>query len=346
MPTYPTALPAPASFPFAGRERRATSPQPGLPQLRGRAREQIVDVRGVRWVYSPAQMAVWVEWYADEIDDGDRWFEVSLPGVGGWVTRMARYVGPVERRHMGAGFFELTADLEINHGRRPPSPHPVLLMHWDGGFVDATGITTFTPEGAGYSFVTGETGFGQAVSATSNGRAAGSSSRDLAIGTQKYTIEGRSKFAEGQLGGYLLGKNYWASQPAPGLFKNDWALGVTPNTIALQWTDQVLAVAGNFTSIYGEWFTWSISDDNETAYFHVNGVLVDTAVSAALGDVPPPVTPGSSISVLNVLQGFSGDNPDWGNSFYQGQCDELRMHIGFALYGPDDYTPATAPFSA
>lgn len=346
MASYPESLPGPVQpFPFAPRERRVASPMEGLTQLRGRSREQIVDARGVRWRYTPAEMEVFRNWWKSDLVDGLLWFDVMLPGFGGWQQRMARFVSGSRREHLAAGIYEVTADLEINGSRVPPRPRPVLLMHWDGDFVDSTGITTFAPEGSGYDFVAGEPGFGQAVSAISNGRAAGSSSRDLAIGTKKFTIEGRSRFSPGQIGGFVLGKNYWSSYPGEGVFRNDWAVSVDPDTVAISWSGQVIGTAATFPEIVGEWFTWSISDDNGSMFFHVNGELVGTVDAAARQLVTPPVTPGSSISVLNLLQGFSGTAPDWGGSFYQGKLDELRMWLDVALYGPEGYEPAAGPFS-
>lgn len=152
---YPAALPAPAGYPFMPRERRAASPQPGPTQLRGRSREQIVDVKGVRWVYSPAQMAAWRAWFEDTLQNGQLWFAVSLPGDGGWRTRVARYVGGTVRDSEGAGFFTVTADLEINGSRVPPQegvPVPHICWATDpaavgSGFPSATTCYS-TPEAA------------------------------------------------------------------------------------------------------------------------------------------------------------------------------------------------------
>ena len=138
---YPAALPVPAGYPFTPRERRAASPQPGLTQHRGRSREQIVDVKGVRWVYSPAQMHTWRAWFEDTLLDGQLWFAVSLPGDGGWQTRVARYVSGTVRDSEVAGFFTVTADLEVNGSRvAPQDPAPSPTVCWESS-QEGVGVT-------------------------------------------------------------------------------------------------------------------------------------------------------------------------------------------------------------
>lgn len=348
MPTYPTSLPGPSQpFPFAGRERRAASPGDGPIELRGRFREQIIDARGVLWRYSPAEMEVWRDWWKTDLIDGLMWFDVMLPGPGGWQQRMARFVSGSKREHKVGGIYEVSADLEINLSRLPPQPRPVLLMHLDGDLVDATGITTFAIP-AGFSApsyaAADDPAFGQMVVATSNA-AVGTSSRSLSIGTRKFTIEGRCKFGAGDSGGIVLAKNHWPSEPSPSsLFKDDFSVGVSPTTVALTWTGGSAGRGAAFPAIVGETFTWSLSDDGVHCYTHINGVLVDTDDSCSLDSFTPPLTSGS-ITVLNKLQGFSGSGPDWISAPFDGQCDELRMWLDFALYGPEDYEPATVPFS-
>lgn len=139
--SYPTALPAPASFPFVLRDRRAASQQPGQQQLRARSRERVIDAKGVRWVYTPAQMEVWRAWFEDTLLDGQRWFSVSLPGRGGWTQRVARYVNGTVRDHKGAGFFEVTADLEISP-RLPPQEYASESFSLWRIFGHDYGITT------------------------------------------------------------------------------------------------------------------------------------------------------------------------------------------------------------
>lgn len=140
--TYPAALPAPqAPFPFVLRDRRAASPQPGMQQLRTRARAQVIDAKGVRWFYTPAQMDTWRDWFENTLLLGQQWFAVSLPGRGGWQQRVARYVDGTVRDHKGAGFFVVTADLEISGSRVAPQesvPAPHICWETDPG---AFGVT-------------------------------------------------------------------------------------------------------------------------------------------------------------------------------------------------------------
>lgn len=110
---YPAMLPPPSGYGFSARERRAMSSGDGPQQARTRARDPIVDAERVSWRYSPAEMEAWQIWYRDELLWGQLWFAVPLPGYGGELVRVARYVSAVDRQHVAAGVFEVSADLEI-----------------------------------------------------------------------------------------------------------------------------------------------------------------------------------------------------------------------------------------
>ena len=345
---YPSSLPPPAGYPFAPRERRAVPQGAGNEETRARARDAIVDAQTVRWRYSPEEMAIWREWFQDTLLEGQLWFSATLPGRGGWATRVARYIGEqLQLTHLGAGCWEVSCRLELRGLSAQPyiRPMPVLLMHFDDDFVDATEVSTFAPAGT-YSFTDAElSAFGRSVVGISIGRAVATSSRDLAIGTQRFTIEGRSRFATDEGGGVVVAKNYWDSQPDPGVYKDDFDVTVGPGGFSIGWTGQALERGVIFAEIRDQEFTWSISDDGEHCYMHLNGELVGTEDACALDAVPPPTTAGSSISVLNKLQGFAGESPNWSANFYVGRLDELRMFIGTALYGAEDYTPSVEPFT-
>jgi hypothetical protein len=227
-----------------------------------------------------------------------------------------------------------------------PLVQPVLHMHFDGDAIDETGITTFGLAGV-YTFPDNGD-FNEAVHATNNARWAGTSTQDLAIGTRKWTIEGRSMFTGAELGGVVIAKNYYATEPAPGVFEDDWAVGVSPTALTLTWTGAVEEYSASFAATLDEEFSWAITDDGINCRFYKDGVLIQTEPSVSLDGVPPPVNAGSRISVLNKLQGFSGGAPDWSNTFYRGQLDELRVFIGdttdYALYRESSYEVATGPF--
>jgi hypothetical protein len=196
---YPPALPVPAGYPFVPRERRAVSPQPGLTQHRTRAREQIVDVKGVRWVYSPAQMAAWRAWYEDTLLNGQLWFAVSLPGDGGWRTRVARYVSGTVRDSEGAGFFTVTADLEVNGSRVPPTEYgSSFVIDLDGvtnaGTTSAVGVEV-TGLDASRGYVLSMEPGGTYVAWSSNAGGGGSWYNRFYITTSSGNILGGEHFA-------------------------------------------------------------------------------------------------------------------------------------------------------
>lgn len=114
MHAYPDSLPAPARWDATPRERRRSrSTLPGLPATRSRSRDRILDV-SAEWVYTAAHMAVWRPWFDGTISLGLQWFEATLPGRGGWVTRIARYRPSTLRLdHIARGIYRVRIDLEV-----------------------------------------------------------------------------------------------------------------------------------------------------------------------------------------------------------------------------------------
>lgn len=228
-------------------------------------------------------------------------------------------------------------------------PLPVLLMHFDGDLIDATGITTFNEGGlnGAYSYVAGQPGFGQALQHGSGVPAVhGSSSQNLGIEAQPFTLEGRSAFSSVAGLGILLAKNYFSTEPPSGQFNTDFAVYLGFNALRVEWSGGGVGKQEDFafSVASGEVFAWALTDDLMSLRFYLNGALVSTKASLSLRD-PAPYNSNASISVLNALRGFAGPSPDWGGSGYDGYIDELRFFIGHALYTGDSYVPASRPFS-
>ncbi len=228
----------------------------------------------------------------------------------------------------------------------PPAP-PVtsLLLHFDSSQLDEVSQEVFT--GGSPTYAAGV--FGNAARTTSEfaGAVAGAWSEALSIGTQPFTIEFRAKF-DGDTGGILIAKNYWASEPSGSAFALDWQVSVGPEFIDLSWSE--LGGAGSPDSVNvvipdsTAWRAFAITDDGVNLRFYVNGARVYEGGSVQLSGTIPGVS-GARVSLYNALQGFSGPNPDWGDSVFSGQVDELRMLLGTALYTGASYTLATQPFS-
>jgi hypothetical protein len=237
--------------------------------------------------------------------------------------------------------FASLAGARIPHG--PVTPDPVLLMHLDGDLVDAMGITVF--DGTGYGFESGSSGFGQRAAVTGGAvHVFGVSSQDLSIGTRQFTFEGRCSFATGQAGGMVLSKNYWSSQPPPGVFKHDFTVSVTPTKLTMFWEGNSTTYDANLTTVDGVEFHWAITDDGTSMRFYKDGVLLQTRASASLDATTPPVTPGSGLTLMGQLQGFLGSSPNWSTSFV-GRLDELVMWLDYARYTGSTYTVPTAPYA-
>ena len=230
----------------------------------------------------------------------------------------------------------------------PPAP-PVtsLLLHFDSSQLDEVSQEVFT--GGSPVYHISAFGFGNAASSTSEsaGAVAGAWSEALSIGTQPFTIEFRARFYE-DTGGILIAKNYWASEPSGSAFALDWQVSVGPEFIDLSWSE--LGGAGSPDSVNvaiassGAWRAFAITDDGTNLRFYVNGARVYEGGSVQLSGTIPGVS-GARVSLYNALQGFSGPNPDWGDSVFSGSVDELRLTLGEALYTGASYTLATQPFS-
>lgn len=230
----------------------------------------------------------------------------------------------------------------------PPAP-PVtsLLLHFDSSQLDEVSQEVFT--GGSPTYHLSAFGFGNEVRPTteSAGAIAGAWSEALSIGTQPFTIEFRASFDE-ETGGILIAKNYWASEPSGSAFALDWQVSVGPEFIDLSWSE--LGGAGSPESVNvaiassGAWRAFAITDDGTNLRFYLNGTRVYEGGSVQLSGTIPGVS-GARVSLYNALQGFSGPNPDWGDSVFSGSVDELRLTLGEALYTGASYTLATQPFS-
>lgn len=228
----------------------------------------------------------------------------------------------------------------------PPAP-PVtsLLLHFDSSQLDEVSQEVFT--GGSPTYAAGV--FGNAARTTSEfaGAIAGAWSEALSIGTQPFTIEFRAKF-DGDTGGILIAKNYWASEPSGSAFALDWQVSVGPEFIRLNWTELGGFVAPESVNVAiassGAWRAFAITDDGVNLRFYVNGARVYEGGSVQLSGTIPAVSNGR-VSLYNALQGFLGPYPNWGNTVFSGLVDELRLILGEALYTGASYTLATQPFS-
>jgi len=128
---YPSTLPPPSGYPIARREGRALPQGAGNEAPRARMRDAIVDADTVRWRYTPAEMAVWREWFHDTLLDGQLWFAATLPGRGGWLPRVARYIGEqLQLTHLGAGIWEVSCRLELRGLSVAPATPDVVPFAW------------------------------------------------------------------------------------------------------------------------------------------------------------------------------------------------------------------------
>jgi hypothetical protein len=118
---YPSTLPGPSAWSGALRERAARSSLAGDPQARRRWRDAIADVASATWNYSAAELAIWREWFADTLVDGQLWFEAQAPGAGGFVDRVMRFrPSSVRVQPLGNGAVRVSAQLEVRGRTEAP----------------------------------------------------------------------------------------------------------------------------------------------------------------------------------------------------------------------------------
>jgi hypothetical protein len=133
---YPSSLPGPsAPGGLQPRPRKAGSNIEGPLQLRARQRDFAGAISEYPFIYSPSEMAVWREWYEDDLLQGRRWFAVALPGRGGIVDRVARYL-KVQEELLASGNYRVEATLEqrgVSAAPRTADLPPVVFSSGGGG---------------------------------------------------------------------------------------------------------------------------------------------------------------------------------------------------------------------
>jgi hypothetical protein len=80
-----------------------------------RSRELGINVRAA-WVYNAAEMAAWKAWLEGPLAAQVarlRFWNALLPGRGGVLSRVARYMEPPQREYLGQGLWRITAQLYV-----------------------------------------------------------------------------------------------------------------------------------------------------------------------------------------------------------------------------------------
>ena len=139
---YPAALPGPQPGSFDPRPRRAASSIDGPLQQRARQRDAAGMTSQYTYVYTPAQMDEWRNWWRDTLLDGKRWFAHDLPGPGGLTPRVVRY-RDVHQQLLGNGIYRVSASFE----QRGSALAPVLEgdAYWSNVILLLEGDNIATP---------------------------------------------------------------------------------------------------------------------------------------------------------------------------------------------------------
>jgi hypothetical protein len=100
---YPASLPPPSRVPRRAAERRGLSTGPGPMQARAKSRDWLAD-HELEFVYTPAEMAIFKDWWQDTLQYGGAWFAAhdwpsADPSIGG----VYQFKGGVRTAHRGLG---------------------------------------------------------------------------------------------------------------------------------------------------------------------------------------------------------------------------------------------------
>jgi hypothetical protein len=114
--TYPGTLPGPTAWQIKPDERRqGREMREPSNAFRLRSLDYGADVQA-EWIYSAAEMAIWRAWFegasATQLAR-NRWFTATVPGPGGAVDRVLRYVTPPAREYLTNGVFKVSATLRV-----------------------------------------------------------------------------------------------------------------------------------------------------------------------------------------------------------------------------------------
>lgn len=115
---YPSTLPTAQPGSYAGPRNLAQAQLEGPRSARRRFQDLAGATLQFTWAYSAAHMAIFRPWYEDTLLHGERWFTVSLPGPGGFSTRVARYE-TMEAQLLAGGDYVVNATLELRGAAQP-----------------------------------------------------------------------------------------------------------------------------------------------------------------------------------------------------------------------------------
>lgn len=108
------------------------------------------------YTYTPQQLQVWRDWYRDTLLRGRRWFAHALPGQGGLVSRVVRYI-EVQEQLLGVGIYRVSARFEQRGASLPPETD-VGDQHWGNVLFLLNGQDIVTKDAGPLNLTLGNTG--------------------------------------------------------------------------------------------------------------------------------------------------------------------------------------------
>lgn len=109
---YPDTLPGPSSGEVRVAERRHVSDVAGLQQVRPFQFDYLAT-QSVDWLFTPAQMEIFYNWWNVTLAKGGYWFAATWPLPLGWVQASRRFIAPPRFEHVPGGNWRVSATTQI-----------------------------------------------------------------------------------------------------------------------------------------------------------------------------------------------------------------------------------------
>lgn len=325
---YPSSLPGPMPGAFAPRGRRAASSTEGPLQQRARQRDDAGLASQYTYVYTPAEMLVWREWYRITLIDGRRWFAHALPGAGGMVPRVVRYRS-VQQQLLGAGLYRVSASFEQRGASLLPVDDGDPLWQYVVLLLQGGDLTDHSSYGrtASATGVTEDITSWQPASLpgfqVTNGLVTWPSSPELIPGAVDFCLEGwfRTEDPFVANGAYFWVPSSWGIAPTNNV------LGA--GTLTTMVTGTPLDGLSTITALQPYYVCMERAGANLVA--SINGAIVHTYDIGSGNSMPATPGPfclgGRDVTPSIVLL-----------------CAGLRYTVGANRYGGASFTPPAAPY--
>jgi len=241
------------------------------------------------------------------------------------------------------------------HPAHPALLVPTLMFSFEDNLNEATGLVTMVTGGnpglgqqqTAVTYTDSDTPatLGRAVVSDTDRRcwASNDSPVELALGSAPFTFEGVCRINTGQVGGIVMTKNWYDSEPST--FYSDWSIEVSTTAMRFSWqrSDFASPITVSYTASsppLDRDFNWAVTDDGLALKFYRDGALILTTDSVRAQPFPPHATSTSRLMLFGGLAGFYGPTPNLGGTGFTGRVALFRYYKGVDKYARTPF-PAT-----